>query len=213
MAILTIKQEQTLAWTELAEGIKAGCITMALGDEIRTELKTGEKITLQVVRVAEDGTRVTFVSKDCLATEMPMNKHRTNDGGWAASDLRKRLNTEVFDSLPDDLAAVISTTVRRQYVDDEIVECEDKLWIPHEYEIHGREIFARHIEGEEQFPLYADRRNRMKKIGENGQDTDWYWCDSPTASNTTNFCSVDTTGNAGDYNASTALGVPVCFEI
>ena len=49
---------------------------------------------------------------------------------------------------------------------------EDKLWIPSEYEIHGREIFAEHVEGEEQFELYKDRRNRMKKVGNNGEDTD-----------------------------------------
>lgn len=98
-------------------------------------------------------------------------------------------------------------------MDGKIIECEDKLWIPSEYEIHGREIFAEHVEGEEQFELYKDRRNRMKKVGNNGEDTDWYWCDSPNASNTTNFCHVDNYGGADYNNASTALAVPLCFEI
>ena len=75
------------------------------------------------------------------------------------------------------------------------------------------EIFAEHVEGEEQFELYKDRRNRMKKVGSNGEDTDWYWCDSPYASNTTNFCVVANYGNAVNYYASTALAVPLCFEI
>ena len=98
-------------------------------------------------------------------------------------------------------------------MDGKIVECEDKLWIPSEYEIHGREVFAEHVEGEEQFELYKDRRNRMKKVGNNGEDTDWYWCDSTHALNTTNFCLVGYDGNAGYCNASTALAVPLCFEI
>ena len=98
-------------------------------------------------------------------------------------------------------------------MDGKIVECEDKLWIPSEYEIHGREIFAEHVEGEEQFELYKDRRNRMKKVGNNGEDTDWYCCDSPHASNSTSFCSVSYYGNAYSSYASTALAVPLCFEI
>lgn len=75
------------------------------------------------------------------------------------------------------------------------------------------EIFAEHVEGEEQFELYKDRRNRMKKVGNNGEDTDYWWCDSPHASNTTYFCRVSANGGANHGYASTALAVPLCFEI
>ncbi len=213
MTTLIKRTEQITNWKELSEGIKAGSITLAAGDEVKMELQTGEKATMQVVEVSEDGKNVRFVSRDCLAEEMPMNRDWTNRGGWKESDLRKRLNSEVFDSLPEDLKAVIIPTIRRQFVCDQIVECEDKLWIPSEYEIHGREIYARHVEGEEQFKLYEDRRNRMKKIGEDGGDTDWYWCDSPHASYTTYFCYVNVNGYASNLDASTALGVPLCFTI
>ena len=213
MANLIKKTEQIMDWKELSEGIKAGTITVAAGDEVKMELQTGEKVTMQVVEVSENGKNVRFVSHDCLAEEMPMNSEWTNKGGWKESDLRKRLNSEVFDSLPEDLKAVIIPTIRRQFVHDQIVECEDKLWIPSEYEIHGREVYAKHVEGEEQFKLYKDRRNRMKKIGEDGADTDWWWCDSPHASDTTNFCLVNSYGHASGYSASSAFGVPLCFTI
>ena len=213
MTTLIKRTEQITNWKELSEGIKAGSITLAAGDEVKMELQTGEKATMQVVEVSEDGKNVKFVSHNCLAEEMPMNSEWTNKGGWKESDLRKRLNSEVFDSLPEDLKAVIIPTIRRQFVCDQIVECEDKLWIPSEFEIHGREIYARHVEGEEQFKLYEDRRNRMKKIGEDGDDTDWYWCDSPHASDTTTFCYVYNNGYASASVASTALGVPLCFTI
>ena len=215
MAILITKQEQQTDWGALAAGIEEGKIKLNLGDEVKFELKTGEKITAQVVRTAGNGKRTAFVSKECLSEEMPMNKKRTNDCGWKNSDLREKLNTEIFALLPDDLAAVIKPALRRQYVKEyeEVVECEDKLWLPSEYEIHGREIFARHIEGEEQFPFFEDRRNRMKKIGEEGTDTDWFWCESPHASNTTAFCYVSYGGHPSSSVASTPLGVPLCFEI
>lgn len=213
MTTLFTKQEQTLSWKEISEGVKVGTIKLAVSDEIKMELKTGEPVTMQVVRISEDGKRVTLVSKDCLATEMSMNSDWTNKGGWRDSELRQRLNTEVFEQLPDDLAAVILPTIRRQYVDRKIVECEDKLWIPSEYEIHGSEVYARRVEGEEQFEAYKDRRNRMKKIGSDGEDTNWYWCSSPHALYATEFCHVYSYGDAGTVYASTALGVPVCFEI
>lgn len=126
MAKLITKNEQSISWKELAEGVKAGEIALQQGDTVELKLTTGEIVFMQAVKVSEDGKRVTFVSKDCLATEMPMNEERTNYGGWAESDLRKRLNTEVFNTLPEDLKEVIAITKRRQYVDGKIVECEDK---------------------------------------------------------------------------------------
>lgn len=110
MAKLITKKEQSISWKELAEGVKAGKIALQQGDTVELKLTTGEIVFMQAVKVSEDGKRVTFVSKDCLATEMPMNEERTNYGGWAESDLRKRLNTEVFNTLPEELKEVIATT-------------------------------------------------------------------------------------------------------
>lgn len=125
MAKLITKNEQSISWKELAEGVKAGKIALQQGDTVELKLTTGEIVFMQAVKVSEDGKRVTFVSKDCLATEMPMNEERTNYGGWAESDLRKRLNTEVFNTLPEELKEVIATTKRRQYVDGKM----DDTWL------------------------------------------------------------------------------------
>lgn len=110
MAKLITKNEQSISWKELAEGVKAGEIALQQGDTVELKLTTGEIVFMQAVKVSEDGKRVTFVSKDCLATEMPMNEERTNYGGWAESDLRKRLNTEVFNTLPEDTRKVVLGT-------------------------------------------------------------------------------------------------------
>ena len=69
--------------------MKAGEIALQQGDTVELKLTTGEIVFMQAVKTSEDGKRVTFVSKDCLATEMPMNEERTSYGGWAESDLRR----------------------------------------------------------------------------------------------------------------------------
>ena len=65
MAILITKQEQQTDWGALAAGIEEGKIKLNLGDEVKFELKTGEKITAQVVRTAGNGKRT---AKPCRRT-------------------------------------------------------------------------------------------------------------------------------------------------
>ena len=187
---------------------------MKIEDEIKgVELKDGQKITFQVVYVSPDGTEVKFVSKNCLKDEYPMNERRTNEGGFIASDLFQRLQTEIFKLLPDDLAAVVSEVKRKQIVDGEENEYSCKLWLPSEMELFGKDYFGTAAEGEEQLKFFKDRRNRIKKLGDEAEYTDYWWCSSPSASNTTGFCGVSDYGVPGSVGASTALGVPVCFTI
>ena len=109
MAKLSQRVEKEFAWQQLRDQICAGESGLKIEDEIKgVELKDGQKITFQVVYVSPDGTEVKFVSKNCLKDEYPMNERRTNEGGFIASDLFQRLQTEIFKLLPDDLAAVVS---------------------------------------------------------------------------------------------------------
>ena len=76
-------------------------------------------------------------------------------------------------------------------------------------ELFGEDYFGTAAEGEEQLKFFKDRRNRIKKLGDEAEYTDYWWCSSPSASNTTNFCNVNNNGNPNNNGASTALGVPV----
>ena len=214
MAKLIQKTEKQFTWQDLCDAVRDGSSGLKVGDEIAgVELKDGQIITLQVAWVAVDGTAVKLISKNCLKDEYQMNERRTNKGGFPASDLFKRLQTEIFGLLPDDLAAVVADETRKQIIDDEVVEYTCKLWLPSEKEIHGRNWAGEDEEDTEQLPIFADRRNRIKKLGDDSEYTDFWWCDSPHASNATDFCSVGYSGDANDINASTALGVPVCLTI
>ena len=214
MAKLSKRVEKEFAWQQLRDQIFAGESGLKIEDEIKgVELKDGQKITLQVVYVSPDGTEVKFVSKNCLKDEYPMNERRTNKGGFMASDLFQRLQTEIFELLPDDLAAVVSEVKRKQIVDGEEKEYSCKLWLPSEMELFGEDYYSTAAAGEEQLEFFKDRRNRIKKLGDEAEYTDFWWCGSPAASNTTYFCIVNYGGHPSISSASTALGVPVCFTI
>ena len=91
------------------------------------------------------------------------------------------------------------------------LECEDLLFLPSEYEVHGEEIYAKYNGVDKQFPFYKERTNRIV-VDEDG-DTTWRWLASPDASNTAYFCGVNGDGLA-DYNgASDSFGVAPGFAI
>lgn len=214
MAKLSQRVEKEFSWQQLRDQIFAGESGLKIEDEIKwVELKDGQKITLQVAYVSPDGTEVKFISKNCLRNEYPMNEKRTNEGGFIESDLFQRLQTEIFKLLPDDLAAVVSEVERKQIVDGEEKEYSCKLWLPSKMELFGEDYVSTAVAGEEQLEFFKDRRNRIKKRGDEAEYTDFWWCSSPSASNTTDFCNVSSKGYPYSFGTPTALGVPICFTI
>lgn len=85
--------------------IKSDVSTFKVGDIIKVKLTDGEKAQAMAVQQEEDG--MIFCLVDCLAKEYPMNETCTNEGGYEASDLRKKLNGEILDRFPADLKALM----------------------------------------------------------------------------------------------------------
>lgn len=165
-------------------------------------LKVGDEIT----ETLEDGREVVFVVMDYdviglkgLLGWHQMNKTWTNKGGWLASDMRRYLNEEVIELLPDDLLAAIKP---RKFGDE-----EDRLWLFSEVEIFGEHIWGAGDEGDKQFEYFKNPINRVK-FDEDGDALRW-WGRSPGASDSTSFCHVHSGGNAGSNNANNSIGV--CF--
>ena len=152
-------------------------------------LKVGDEIT----ETLEDGREVVFVVMDYgviglkgLLGWHQMNKTWTNKGGWLASDMRRYLNEEVIELLPDDLLAAIKP---RKFGDE-----EDRLWLFSEVEIFGEHIWGAGDEGDKQLEYFKNPVNRVK-FDEDG-DANWWWERSPNASHSNSFCYVNSDGYA-----------------
>lgn len=211
--MLTIKRKTTveLSWEAITTAAKVDKLheLLCLGDEIPVELKTGEQVVLQLVDLTP-GDRPCFMLKDCLKEEQPMNKTNTNKSGWKDSWMREWLNGTMFHLLPDELQAIIAPRIIKQRIGGELVETEDKLWLPSFAEMFGADTdWAPADEGDAQFQLFQTERSRVKECGNRG--TWWYWLRSPYGSNSTTFCTVYSSGGANSSHASNAYGVAFGF--
>ena len=180
--------------------IKSDVSTFKVGDIIKVRLADDEKAQAMAVQQEEDG--MIFCLVDCLAKEYPMNETRINEGGYEASDLRKKLNGEILDRFPADLKALMVP-----------FDNGDLLRIPTEKEIHGENYY-----GEYESPYMAQwkpmklRRNRMAFEGKNG-DPQWYWVRNKVRESATRFSVTNCGGRADIADASGSLGVRPAFKI
>lgn len=214
MAIIKRTEVSDVTWGEILEIINTGKAKELLkqGTEIITELKDGSKgiIAVAAVNLYEDG-EVIFVFRNTVGPDHEMNEEWTNKGGWPACGMRKYLNEDILALLPDELVEMLSKKKTVQIQNGERLECEDLLFLPSEYEVHGKTFYANYNGEDKQFPFYEDRLNRIV-VDEDG-DTTWRWLASPSASSTANFCFVSYHGNASYSFASTSLGVAPGFVI
>ena len=125
--------------------------------------------------------------------------------------MREYLNSEILALLPDELVEMLSPKKTIQIQNGATLECDDLLFLPSEYEVHGEEIYAKYNGVDKQFPFYEERTNRIV-VDEDG-DTTWRWLASPCASTTTSFCFVNSYGLASNNNASYSRGVAPGFVI
>lgn len=178
-------------WKELQTALQAGRRPIDVGDEIDIELKDGQSVTL-ICELMKDGRALLF-SKDLLADAHPMNCNWVAGNGESLSDMHDFLNSRLRRLLPYDLQEVICGDVR----------------LLKEREVFGKNVYAGN-EDCEQLPRYKSEGNRVKRM--NGVAFP-YWLASPSASNATFFCFVDSRGRANYDSANTARGVPFGFEI
>lgn len=210
MFIKTFKLENS-TWKTLKEAVVNGSIKEMLhsGDEIPVTLKTGENVTFEATY--DENGKLYFVLRDCLEGEHAMNKSRTNEGGWAASDMRRYLNKTIFALLPDDLQAVIAPAKIAQIIDGERIECEDNLFLISKTQAFGKGDWTEYEPDDTHLDIFKTERDRVKECGNNG--TWFWWLRSPLASSSAYFCSVSTSGTSGSGFAYASFGVAFGFCI
>ena len=165
---------------------------LKVGDRIPITLKTGEEVVFVVVDKYAD--QCVFGLEDCLRTEYPMNDTDTNAGGWNASKMRKILNTDIWNQLPDDLKACI----KPRNIDGE----DSKLWL-----FSREEVF-----GDNCLPYFKRQANRVKGLGKNGETWFW-WLRSALSGNTYTFRGVSYNGDESYSSAGGTRGVVLGFVI
>ncbi len=211
----------TTTWTGLKNIVEAHLETTYcnIGDEITVTLNTKEVMTYRIAAINHDQShQLIFEPRYCLETARQMNPSNTNVGGWNACTGREWLNGVFYNSLPDELKAVITERTFKTSIGNQgtaLQESTDKIWLPKEWEVFGSTTYAassEHTADTAQFPIYAVASNRVKTYGKSGGSAIW-WLSSPYASYATAFCYVNTSGAAYADNASNAYGLAPCFQI
>lgn len=133
----------------------------------------------------------------------------------------------IWSKLPEALKAVIVTKralIPKRYSTSGVLSNNNdwgwqdmgKLWIPSEVEVYGCGVWANNAldkGGFVQYPIFNCNMRRVKGLGDGGGRSSW-WLISASAVSTSNFCYVNSAGNAYNSSASaTWVGLPVCFRI
>lgn len=177
----------------------------------QTEIETNEFRVSDQVRVghytatcqktAEESAL--FLLDQYLDEAMPMNEKDDNGGGYMASDLRERLNSDgVLDAFKD---------IRGRMVP---FENGDLLRIPFYGEMFGHDAWynsgAVEPDDCDQWELMKDRKNR---IAFRQNCWEWGWLQNKRKGSAADFCVVNARGNANAWAASNSIGVRPAFLI
>ena len=200
---MKIGREIKETWTEIKQ--------MEIDGSFQRKFSPGD---YKSVDFGEDGLirmRVAGYGKDCradgysipvswIARDVTAKRHKMHHkwfGEYSKCDLRKWLNGELYDRLPDDLKQIIIPTLKRQIAytpeyDSYTDEVVDKLWIP---------SFGEVFEGG--YPdLFSDDESRAM--------ASWWWLRS--ASYNDGFINVYSDGGSSIGNSSTAGALALGFS-
>ena len=207
------KEAKWTSWAELKALSEAGKLGEVLqsGDNIPVTLKNGEEVSLDVGK--DESGKIYFVIHNCLKERKPMNRKWTNKGGWEESDMRRYLNEEAIELLPDELREIIKPTKIVQVWDGKRRETEDKLFLLSRTQAFGKHENYKAIEpNDSQIDIFRSPRERVKESEEYRIPARW-WLRSPSPGSSDSFCGVVTDGTVNNYYASNSLGVAPAFCI
>lgn len=206
MKIKRMAELEIAGWNEIKQYAEAGKLNEILnsGDRIPITLKDGQEIELDVGR---DKTGKTyFIFHDCLKDEHVMNEEWTNAGGWAATEMRRYANEDVFHLLPGELQAVIEPTKIIQIVNGERVGTLDRLFCLSYTQVFGGIYYSDQEPEDTQIDIFETEKDRVKMID---GETWWWWLRS--ADYAGYFRGVNSGGGSDYYNAYSTYGVALGF--
>lgn len=197
-------------WRELAEKIRNGTIMVKVGATLICKLTDGTSTKFVVTDVTDEYVR--FETRDFIGGKFVWNRQGTNQGGYPDSDIKRYIDSTIWNLLPEDLQTVISD-VDREWKDKD-GNCgtyTTKLFLPAASEVFDEDNCYGDERLYQQLDYYKDARNRIR-VDKDG-DTKVYWLASVKGDISRNACGVGSNGNADNWYASYSFHVPVCFQI
>ena len=205
--------ESGYTWEQIASIAKEGKArdVFSIGQRFAIKID-GNDAEVEIIAFDHDEPNsITFALVNCF-TDHRMNHEYFNAGGWHCCEMRKWLNDEVFNELPDELKAVIKPVTKitgiGAGIKDEKIASMDKLFLFSQVEVFGHNRFSESGEGTQ----YEGFKNGCTKLDGDGEASLW-WLRSPYASNAANFCNVYSDGTASNLVASSSLGVAFGFVV
>lgn len=172
-----------------------------LGDVISFTLTTGEDVKAKAVLETPNG--MLFMTVDCLKDKRKMMVREPAFISYMSSDLRKKLNGEIFESFPDEIK---SRMVEMRMENNEF----DMLRIPTEREILGKNVY-------DNWPKFVVARqfygmeNCRERIALGAGGFTKYWLANRVDETGFYFVVIDTDGNAISRNCFGFFGVRPVF--
>ena len=204
-------------WASIIVACHSGSVpsTWVVGNS-KTMTINGESYQIDIIGKNHDTytaggkAPLTFQMHDCYADNKAMNSSNTNSGGWTSCAMRQTHLPAILALMPTEVQNGIRevnklTSAGRK--SSTINTTADKLFLLSEIEIFGSVTYSKSGEGT-QYDYYKAGNSKVKN--RNGSEAAW-WERSPRASDTANFCLVDSSGSANNRNASSALGVAFGF--
>lgn len=172
-----------------------------VGDVIAFTLTDGEEVEAMAVKQEQDG--MIFCLADCLSQEYPMNGEDSNRGGYAATDLRAKLNGEILERFPADIRAKMIAFANGDY-----------LRLPTEKEIFGHNDYGKaEPDAVEQWEPMKRRKNRIAFRGKGTDRWEWYWVQNAHKRYAAYFSYINDSGNVNYGSASGVCGVRLVFKM
>lgn len=186
MTTITRTVTTPITWENIKTAISRGKASeiLSVGDIISIKLKDDTPIQIAVagINIYNDNEAI-FAFKDVLDAR-PMEKKDITTTNYVYSDMRRYLNSKLFELLPDELQHVIKE--RRG----------NKLWLFSHIEVFGEKKELSHLtcpEEDKQMPYFKNESNRKKT-----DDVYSWWLSSNYAGhyfayvyNKTGICYID----------------------
>ena len=204
-------------WKQIIAACQRGTVpeTWAVGNH-KTMMINGTSYQIDIIGKNHDTytaggkAPLTFQLHDCYGETKNMNSSNTNSGGWTSCAMRSTHLPAILALMPTEVQNGIREVNKLTSAGNQsatINTTADKLFLLSEVEIFGSTTYSAAGEGT-QYDYYKAGNSKVKK--RNGSAAGW-WERSPYASNSTNFCMVNSNGDADFNSANRVIGVAFGF--